>query len=91
LSNRWQFTEFNTKMSEKKHMCGVPQGSILGSILFLLHINDLHRSTILNVPSYADDTTVYGFNRNRELLHQTMNQEISKIHTVWLRHILLYY
>ena len=37
---------------------GVPQGSILGSTMFLLHINDLPDDVFCNITVYADDTTL---------------------------------
>ena len=61
LSNRIQVVEVNGKISEKgliKH--GVPQGSILGPLLFLLYINDISNSSeILKFFLFADDTTVF--------------------------------
>ena len=61
LTNRTQVVEVNGKLSEKgiiKH--GVPQGSILGPLLFLLYINDISQSSnILKFFLFADDTTVY--------------------------------
>ena len=61
LSNRTQIVEVNGQVSEKgtiKH--GVPQGSILGPLLFLLYINDISQSSdILKFFLFADDTTVY--------------------------------
>ena len=60
LSNRQQFTVIdNTSSSLRELSCGVPQGSILGPILFLLLINDLTNSSkVLFVLLFADDTTL---------------------------------
>ena len=61
LSNRKQYTEVNGyKSNTKMIQTGVPQGSILGPLQFLLYINDLPTSSNnFKMIMYADDTTLY--------------------------------
>ena len=56
--------------------CGVPQGSVLGPLLFILYIHDLPdaRSII-----FADDTTIYISGRNIESIYRTMNRELNVV------------
>ena len=60
ISQRTKIVSFNGKQSPKSALvCGVPQGSVLGSVMFLLYIADaieIARRHGITPPSYADDT-----------------------------------
>ena len=61
LLNRKQSTVANGVVSEARNVvCGVPQGSVLGPLFFLIYVNDLlpHLNEV-NVNLYADDTVLY--------------------------------
>ena len=60
LTNRIQYISIthDLETNTKNICCGVPQGSILGPLLFLLYVNDLHNSSALD-PMFADDTNLF--------------------------------
>ena len=85
LTDRKQYVFYNGVSSDTQSItCGVPQGSVLGPLLFLLYINDLPNiSDKLQFFLFADDTNIYFDSNNLKLLEKTVNDELKKL-SLWL-------
>ena len=75
LDGRTQTTQINSKISSKQNLtCGVPQGSVLGPLLFLLYINDIYTtSSKFKFHLFADDTNLLYADKNLKSLETTRN------------------
>ena len=81
LRNRKQYVYYNSYQSESHDIiCGVPQGSILGPLLFLLYVNDItNASNVLEFVLFADDTTILYSHKNVERQTNVVNEELKEV------------
>ena len=85
LTGRSQKVVINGFESESKILPhGVPQGSVLGPILFLIYINDLHRSIKYSTTyHFADDTNLLHISKDYKSLQRKVNYDLFSLHK-WL-------
>ena len=80
LEDRHQRVVLNGSHSEyAKLKSGVPQGSVLGPLLFLVYINDLEKNIKSNVKFFADDTMLYSIVKDPLSSAAELNHDLEKI------------
>ena len=85
LTNRKQYVSldgFDSELLSVTH--GVPQGSLLGPLLFIVYINDFQLSSnVLSFILFADDSSVFLSHENPQTLSERMNLELTNV-TAWI-------
>ena len=86
LEDRKQFTSVQgSKSAENSIRCGVPEGSVLGPVLFILFINDLHKAAeFSSVHHFADDTNLLLIDKSLKKINKHINRDL-KLTVDWIR------
>ena len=86
LQGRTQYVSYGGFESDRGEVsCGVPQGSVLGPLFFLLYVNDMGRACReLSLVLFADDTNIFAEDRNAESLFSKVNQGLQGLST-WFK------
>ena len=79
LFNRWQYVQYKSSISTNKPVyTGVPQGSILGLLLFILHFGDAQQQLIrCKIITYADGTIIYFHDKDIRIIEKVLNTEFN--------------
>ena len=80
LRSRQQRVVLNGQTSSwEKVLAGVPQGSVLGPLLFLIYINDIPEGIKSICKIFADDTSLFSIVKKNELSQNNLNSDLKKI------------
>ena len=81
LNGRVQTTQIDKQISSKRNvLTGIPQGSVLGPLLFLIYINDIYNSSEkLSFYLFADDTNLLYADKDLKSLESVINIELQKV------------
>ena len=90
LTERSQYTNVNNKESQQMIVnCGVPQGSILGPLLFLIYVNDINKIKLKGqITLFADDTAIFYEEENLDELITNIKDDLETLR-LWLTKNLL--
>ena len=85
LSDRKQFVSINGYNSDLMPVIyGVPQGFVLGPLLFLIYVNDLHKTIRYSkVHHFANDTSLFRTNKSVKNLNKLVNHDMKQLNN-WL-------